>query len=263
MTQPTFDEEAMAIAAVTDPKPLVQSLGPQQQVQKATEMADVLATIINGKRLFSMIQGKKYVQVEGWTTLAALNGCTPCEVSNEADEDGVYVAVVELVNSEGRVIGRASAECGGSKDRTWGKRDAYARRSMANTRATSKVCRQVFSWVMVLAGYAPTPAEEMSSVVDAEVVEAPRSPPKQAQDAPERPSRGPGGVFDPKWDGQLRVRSGKHEGKRWADLETGFLEWALGKDGAIQEMAAKELARRQKEDDEPGMEWVDEPGSRG
>lgn len=48
--------------------------------------------------------------------------------------------------------------------------------SMAQTRACSKVLAQVLKWVVVLAGYAPTPAEEIQdmdgarTVVDAEVM---------------------------------------------------------------------------------------------
>ena len=45
--------------------------------------------------------------------------------------------------------------------------------SMAQTRAAAKVHRQVLAWVVVLAGYKPTPAEELDSkthVIDADVV---------------------------------------------------------------------------------------------
>jgi len=35
---------------------------------------------------------------------------------------------------------------------------------MAQTRACAKALRNVLAWVVVLAGYAPTPAEEMDSV---------------------------------------------------------------------------------------------------
>lgn len=35
---------------------------------------------------------------------------------------------------------------------------------MAITRATGKVCRNAFAWVMALAGYETTPAEEMDGV---------------------------------------------------------------------------------------------------
>jgi hypothetical protein len=48
----------------------------------------------------------------------------------------------------------------------WAKRPTYARRSMAITRATGKAFRLGFSWVITLAGYNPTPAEEMPGTDD-------------------------------------------------------------------------------------------------
>jgi len=39
-------------------------------------------------------------------------------------------------------------------------------KSMAQTRACSKVLRQVFAWIVVLAGYQPTPAEELTGHED-------------------------------------------------------------------------------------------------
>lgn len=46
------------------------------------------------------------------------------------------------------------------------------------------------------------------------------------------------------WDGNLKVKSGKYAGQKWSELPTGFLEWALKQDGAIKDMAAKEIGRR-------------------
>jgi hypothetical protein len=46
-------------------------------------------------------------------------------------------------------------------------------RSMAQTRAAAKALRNALAWVVVLAGYQPTPAEEL----DAVVVETPTTPP--------------------------------------------------------------------------------------
>jgi len=134
---------------------------PAEVVQRATEAADALAAVIKAKKLFSSIQGKEYVRVEGWTTLAAMMGCLPKEVSSVRRDDGTYEATVELVRmSDGVTMTRASAECG-MDEPVWAKRPDYARRSMAATRATSKACRLAFSWVMVLAGFQPTPAEEI------------------------------------------------------------------------------------------------------
>jgi hypothetical protein len=56
--------------------------------------------------------------------------------------------------------------------------------SMAQTRAAAKVHRQVLAWVVVLAGYKPTPAEELDSkthVIDADVI---RREPGSDDDAP-------------------------------------------------------------------------------
>jgi hypothetical protein len=46
-------------------------------------------------------------------------------------------------------------------------------RSMAQTRASAKAFRNVLAWVVVLAGYKPTPAEEMSGVGEGEFEEMP------------------------------------------------------------------------------------------
>ena len=62
--------------------------------------------------------------------------------------------------------GGASALCGMDEPK-WASKPDYARRSMAVTRATGKAYRLGFSWIMELAGYASTPAEEMD-FIDAE-----------------------------------------------------------------------------------------------
>jgi len=137
----------------------------------ATAIAKPLADLIEKQKLYLNIQGRKHVLVEGWTTLAAMMGCTAQEISNNRQEDSAYVADVGLYRlSDGAIIARASAECGGDGEPEWmvrkGKNVApYARRSMAATRATAKACRLAFSWVMTLSGYSTTPAEEMGQEV--------------------------------------------------------------------------------------------------
>lgn len=134
---------------------------PQEMVQQASEMAGVLKDIIAKRRLYTNIRGKAHVRCEGWTTLIAMLGIIPREVSSIELEDGSYEAVVELVRIKDQaVIGRASAVCG-MDEATWKTRAKYARKSMAATRATGKACRLSFSWIMELAGYEVTPAEEM------------------------------------------------------------------------------------------------------
>jgi hypothetical protein len=51
----------------------------------------------------------------------------------------------------------------GDDERTWSKRDEYAKRAMAQTRAISRACRSAFAFVVTMmdAGLETTPAEEI------------------------------------------------------------------------------------------------------
>lgn len=154
--------------------------GPAAVVAQATDVASELARIIDSRKLYTAIQGRKYVRVEGWSTCGAMLGIVPREVS-VTEAEGEYTATVELVRgSDGAVIGRASAICG-MDEPTWGKRPRYARRSMAVTRATSKAFRLCLSWIVSLAGYEVTPAEEMPEESEPASHAAPVAPaaPKQ------------------------------------------------------------------------------------
>ena len=158
--------EAVEVAVVPV-EPVAVQLGtlqandPGELISGATAIATPLKKLIDSKKLFTDIKGKQHVRCEGWTTLAAMMGVTPHEVSVTSDE-GVYTAIVELRRMvDGQSIGRASAECGGKEEPMWESRPPNARRSMALTRATGKACRLTFSWIMVLAGYEATPAEEI------------------------------------------------------------------------------------------------------
>jgi hypothetical protein len=70
-----------------------------------------------------------------------------------------YRSVVEVLH-KGQVVTRASAICT-TEESAWGKRDEYAVKSMATTRATGKAYRIGLSGLAVLAGLEPTPADEI------------------------------------------------------------------------------------------------------
>jgi hypothetical protein len=173
-----------AVPAIIPVAPSPVSLGtlqaatPGALVTGAAELAGELANIIQRQNLAVALQGRQYVKCEGWTTLGVMLGCVAREVAT-TEQDGIYTATVEMIRMvDGACISRASAECGApdEKDRygnpLWSSRPRYARRSMAQTRATAKACRLAFSWIMALAGYQPTPAEEM----DTEAEPAPTQP---------------------------------------------------------------------------------------
>lgn len=153
--------EAQAAPAAMSPVYLGSIAVPAHEVlDLGRKIAVALADIIEQQKLYTNIQGKKHVRVEGWTTLGAMLGVVPLELESKDLGDGSYESTVELVRtSDGQPVGRASAVCG--TEGTWKGRDKYARKSMATTRATGKAFRLGFSWIMVLCGYEPTPSEEM------------------------------------------------------------------------------------------------------
>lgn len=136
-------------------------MGPESKVVHAAAIAKELKKIIDSQGMFAVIGKSKHVTCEGWTTALALLGIVPREKSVIRHPDGTYEASVDLVNfATGTIVGGASAICG-MDEKTWADRPEYARRSMSITRATGKAARLAYSWIIKLAGYSPTPSEEM------------------------------------------------------------------------------------------------------
>ena len=135
---------------------------PVEVVEAATRVADALAAVIRAKGLYSVIQNKAHVRVEGWQLLGSMLGVTAiCTVTEEVE--GGYLATVEARTADGRVVGRADALCTKHERRgPWKSADDYARLSMAQTRATAKALKGPLGFVISLAGYQTTPAEEMT-----------------------------------------------------------------------------------------------------
>lgn len=132
---------------------------PSDVVAQAVKVADALKAVVEQKGLVKKIQGREFIEVAGWQTLGAMTRVTPfCEWTREVE--GGWEARVVVKNSQGVEIGAAEAQCTKSEN-SWRSRDSYALRSMAQTRATSKALRSVLGFIVVLAGYKDTPAEEM------------------------------------------------------------------------------------------------------
>lgn len=137
--------------------------GPLLLLDRASAIATALTRMVEAQQLYTTIRGKKYPQVEAWMTIGRMDNVVAREAGLPVlHDDGSYEAVVELVRlSDGMVIGNGSAICGAKGDNPWDSRPAHQRRSMAVTRATSRAFRQQYSWIMALAGYESTPADEM------------------------------------------------------------------------------------------------------
>jgi hypothetical protein len=206
--------------AVPAPAPPPVIGGGVATIEQARTVAQALAQVVEECHLYVVLRGgQRHVRVEGWLTLGAMLGLTAREVSCD-ERDGIYTAVVEVVNSKGHVLARASAECGAPDevDRqgrpVWSERPRYARRGMAVTRATSRALRMALGWIMPLAGYSGTPAEDIEPIRD-EIETQPQSRPHTAKGR--RPDASPEPATDDEHRWQTAI-SAIHEAERMAGL---------------------------------------------
>lgn len=142
---------------------------PKEMIHRAAQLANALAEIINQQELYVVIKNRKYVKAEGWTTMGAMVGVVPIEVSCDPLPDGKgFKAVIKLVRlNDGMQVGGASAICH-LKETGWSNPDDFSTYSKAITRATGKAFRLSFAWIMKLAGYEVTPADELFEVEGSE-----------------------------------------------------------------------------------------------
>jgi hypothetical protein len=138
---------------------------PADIVKRASAVASSLKDVIAKQGLISNISGKQYPKCEAWTLCGTMLGVFPVLCWSRPIEDG-WEARVEAKTRDGAIVGAAEAQCLRS-ERNWSNRDDFALRSMAQTRATSKALRMPLGFIMSLAGYQVTPAEEMTHDDDA------------------------------------------------------------------------------------------------
>jgi hypothetical protein len=128
------------------------------------QLSNELSKLIREKGLSSNIQGKQFVNVEGWQFAGASLGLMPIitntqDLSNETTIK--YMATCEVRNiNTGLVVATGIALCSNG-EKTKRYFDEYAILSMAQTRAIGKAYRNLLAWLMKAAGFEATPAEEM------------------------------------------------------------------------------------------------------
>lgn len=177
---------------------LVGGRPPGQIVAQAEAMANALKPLVDrrssltGRPMKTRIGGKDHIQIEAWQILAKMAGVAVSSHAEPLDEPPVdYVVETKhyegkgadrqvvrtttaritgaagargyataRLGSTGMVIAEATARCDRS-EASWRNDSPNSIESMAQTRAQSKVLRGILGDVVHLAGYAPTPAEEM------------------------------------------------------------------------------------------------------
>ena len=142
---------------------------PDAVVANGGRWATALKDVMEKQKMYAVIQGKQYPEVEAWQMVIAFANLSPVtqyvEPIYEGEEIVAYGAQVSLLTLDGVVVGGGYASCGMDGFVTQGKKGwdrNRAAQSAAQTRAVSKAGRSKFSFVVKMAGYEGTPAEELS-----------------------------------------------------------------------------------------------------
>jgi hypothetical protein len=242
-----MNSTALDVEVISDSKPQqtqALALRPQQDVglfgttepavviQKATQVAVALKDVIKSQKLISNISGKDYPRCEAWTLLGTMLGVFPVTVWTKEVEGG-WEARVEARTRDGSIIGAAEALCLRS-ERNWANRDSFALRSMAQTRATAKCLRMPLGFVMTLAGYEATPAEEMVADHPPAAAKPQRATPRRQAPAQQQaaPAAAPAAAKAPMYPseaGRTKMIAALKSGK----IEANALEYFRKIDGCL------------------------------
>jgi molybdopterin converting factor small subunit len=139
---------------------------PEVVLAEAQKAAKALADVVSKKVKPVIMNGEQYLEFEDWQTVGRFYGVTAKTVSTAFIEYGSvqgFEARAVAIRADGMELSGAEAMCLNDEP-NWKSKPLFQLRSMAQTRACAKALRNVLAWVVVLAGYKPTPAEEMQGV---------------------------------------------------------------------------------------------------
>ena len=221
---------------------------PGARLEQAKQVSNLLAPVIKERNLTVNIQGNEYVLFEGWTLLGSMLGVFPSTESLTelftADQNDSRIigfeAKVVAKTLGGQVVGTAIARCTRS-ERTWAGRDEFALSSMAQTRAGAKALRMPLGFVMQLAGYSPTPADEMVYAGRAEEELYTSTPPPVPVPAP-RPAAPAPAPSAPRINSHPPRTISEKQGKRLYAIQMGAADRVGVSKQEMQVFVSRELA---------------------
>lgn len=175
-------------------------LPPEIVLENARTAARALVAVVSQKKKPVILNGEQYLEFEDWQTCGQFyhySVKTHDAVAVEIDGVKGAKAYADLIDMRtGMILGGAEAYCMRDEEH-WNTRPKYEWQgegpnrkrvkvgeeivpwfqlaSMAQTRAGAKAFRNRLAWVVVLAGYKPTPAEEMTESTVSEAVKERRT----------------------------------------------------------------------------------------
>jgi hypothetical protein len=198
---------------------------PREQMEAAADMAKMLKDLVKQAGLSRKLGGtKEHLEFEAWQTIARWFHCTPSTEWTKPIMAGEQIvgweARVNVIDADGRVIGSSEGMCM-ADEKNWKGKPSYALRSMAQTRTAGKALRSLFAHVAVLAGYSPTPADEMDGVETRH-----ETPPPAHKDESKAPATAEGAPADSATEKQRKMLWAKGM-TRWNEKQkaTDFMTW--------------------------------------
>lgn len=173
----------------TGPIPIEGALNPlgrpKEMLKQVQEVANLLMSVVEKQKLYHDIGGRRHIEVTAWQFAAHFFGIaaqiTYCEPYTDhlTGASGFKAKANAIMIASGQVISTGEAICMNDEDNwstrpkyEWvhGKKEqvgevpvpSYQLMSMSQTRSIGKVLSNVLRYVAVLAGFSPTPAEEMT-----------------------------------------------------------------------------------------------------
>ena len=170
-------------------------------VDAAKAKAKTFVDIVEQQELFTMIGPSKHLNHEAWETIAAGYGLTAAvdkttyhwkKDSEEDNGDELFMVEAHAVvrDREGTIRGGAVASCGRDEP-NWATKPVHQVASMAGTRASAKALRLMLSWVVEIAGYEPTPSEEIVDKKPRAERGTTAATPRNTSNRAESPNKGP------------------------------------------------------------------------
>ena len=163
---------------------------PQKVIAFGQKAAVALAEVIKSKPKKVIINNEQYLEFEDWQTVARFYGATVgVEWTKKIEKNDKLLGYEAraVVYQDSQIISAAEASCMRDEPK-WNTRAKYEwqgiypngkkvkigeesvpefqLKSMAQTRACAKALRNAFAWVVVLAGFRATPAEEMTNPLE-------------------------------------------------------------------------------------------------
>ncbi len=138
---------------------------PHKVLSMGQKMAKALKQVLTQNRWTVKIGLSEHLRFEAWQTLGSFFGYVPTVLKVEEIREGNKVMGYLCVGGvkrlrDGVIVSEAEATCMRDEP-NWKNKPLFQLRSMAQTRACAKALRLCFSWIVTLAGFDPTPAEEL------------------------------------------------------------------------------------------------------